>query len=153
MKLKIILIGLLAIASLKSFAQDIKFSYDLAGNRTERVIVMPPPKSATASEDSSQFNAKETQEAEIEKYSEIIAEKQISIYPNPTLGNLAVEITNNDLSVNGSIQVFNMSGQLIQNLSTLTERNEVNLTCQVAGTYIMVIVIGNQKSEWKIIKQ
>ena len=151
MRLKIILISFLTLVSIKSFAQNVKFTYDAAGNRVERIIVLPPNTPANTPPDSTEFNNKDTKEEE--KFTDEIAEKQISIYPNPTLGNLAVEITNYDLSVNGSIRVFNMGGQLIQNLTTLTERNEVDITNQAAGTYIMVIVIGTEKSEWKIIKQ
>jgi len=30
---------------------------------------------------------------------------------------------------------------------------DIDITSQPAGSYIMVIVIGNERSEWKVIKQ
>ena len=155
MKLKILIIALLAMASLKSFAQDIEYYYDAAGNRTVRKVIPPePPAQAVAESDSdTTFYNSEENEAEPEVYEDLLAEKQLRIYPNPTRGKLAIEIVNYNLGVNGSIQVFDMSGRLVKNITNLSESMEVDITNEPAGSYIMIIVIGNEKSEWKIIKQ
>ena len=165
MKQKILIIGLLAMASLKSFAQDIEYYYDKAGNRTARKVIPPePPAQAqvettydttqvynTGGEKGSKTETKTKTEPEV--YEDLLAEKQLRIYPNPTRGKLAIEIVNYNLNDNGSIRVFDMSGRLLQNITTLSEHLKIDITSEPPGSYIMIIVIGNEKSEWKIIKQ
>jgi hypothetical protein len=58
---------------------------------------------------------------------------------------------NNNLE--GSIQVFDISGRMVNNIPTLTETMQIDITNEPAGSYIMIIVVGNEKSEWKIVKQ
>ena len=153
MKQNILIIAILAIASLKSIAQDIEYAYDLAGNRTIRKVIPPTPPPATAKMDTDGNNTgAEEGELESEVYKDQLGEKQVRIYPNPTRGKLAIEIVNYNLETNGSIQVFDMSGRMLQNISILSEQLEVDITKEPSGSYIMIIVIGKEKSEWKIIK-
>ena len=146
MKTKFLIIALLAIVSLKSFSQDIEYVYDLAGNRTTRRIIPPPPAQADSVSDN---NA--TPEPEV--YDDLLAEKQIKIYPNPTRGKLAIEIVNYNFNDVGTIQVFDMAGRLVQNVTKLSSQLEVDITSEPPGSYIIIIVIGDEKSEWKVIKQ
>ena len=72
-------IWLLAIlCSSEAAAQKVSFSYDNAGNRIKREIVLSP-KSAPTSQD----DAHETQ-----PISDMLADKDIRIHPNPTTGML-----------------------------------------------------------------
>ncbi|NOQ27912.1 MAG: T9SS type A sorting domain-containing protein [Bacteroidales bacterium] len=151
MKAKILIIALLAIVSIKSFSQDIEYVYDLAGNRTERHVIPPPPQ-APAQEDVVSDNV-DNKEIEPEVYEDLLAEKQIKIYPNPTRGKLAIEIVNYNLNDVGTIQVFDMVGRLVQNVTKLSNQLEVDITSEPSGSYIIIIVIGDEKSEWKVIKQ
>lgn len=60
-------------------AQSVKYSYDNAGNRIKREIVMKAKSSY-----------KETSRTEC--FSEMLSDKDIRIYPNPTKGRLKIEI-------------------------------------------------------------
>jgi len=68
---------LLLLAAMNISAQSVTYTYDNSGNRTERIVTLlkssAAPKEATA-------------------LSDLIAEKAVSIYPNPTQGILSVEI-------------------------------------------------------------
>jgi hypothetical protein len=159
MKLKILIIGLLAMASLNSLAQttEIVYTYDDAGNRETRVYNVIPaqaPAQAPAEEaivDNTNANTK-NEEVKPEVYEDLLGEQQIKVFPNPTRGKLAIEIVNYNFNETGTIQVFDMGGRLVQNITKLNQTMEVDITNEPAGTYIMVIVIGKEKSEWKIIK-
>ena len=133
-------------------AQDYKFEYDNAGNRTKRkyIDLGDPTPPEIIEKDNVNGNAKETKE---KVYEDLVAEKQIKIYPNPTYGLLTLEIVNYNAIDKGSIQVFDLSGRLVYTVNQLSSSMEINLTSEPAGTYIMIIVIGNEKSEWKIAKQ
>lgn len=61
------------------FAQNVKYTYDNAGNRVKREIVMDT-------------KALQQEEGAMEHYSDILSERTIRIYPNPTSGRLKIEI-------------------------------------------------------------
>jgi 2',3'-cyclic-nucleotide 2'-phosphodiesterase (5'-nucleotidase family) len=151
MKLKIVIISILAFLSFNSFSQNIEYTYDAAGNRTARFVIPPAPAQAEA-QDSSDTNSYNN-EQEPEVYKDFLAEKELRIYPNPTRGKLTIEIVNYNLNEIGTLQVFDMAGRLIKSENNISERMQVDITSQPAGSYIMVIVIGKEKSERKIIKQ
>jgi hypothetical protein len=140
---------MLAIASIQSFAQDVEYYYDAAGNRKTRSVIGPDQ--APEEEDGTTVYNSENTKTEV--YEDVLAEQQLKIYPNPTRGRLAVEIVHYNLNEPGSIQVFDMGGRLVHNTTVLSQNMQIDITGEPAGSYIMVIVIGKEKSEWKIIKQ
>jgi hypothetical protein len=154
MKLKILTVVMLALASLTSLAQDIEYGYDDAGNRITRKIIGPKMEDAPSAANSTEENYKSgNQESEVEVYNDMVGEKQIKIYPNPTRGKLKIDMVNYNNNLEGSIQVFDISGRMVNNIPTLTETMQIDITNEPAGSYIMIIVVGNEKSEWKIVKQ
>ncbi|WP_461634291.1 T9SS type A sorting domain-containing protein [Labilibaculum euxinus] len=129
---------------------NINFAYDAAGNRVSRTINLSSTKSG--------INGGDTEKLSFEKsedfFTEILAEKEIKIYPNPTRGQLRVDILGyEDLDNNSSIQVFTTGGVLLYKSNTPSQTNNINLSDKPAGLYLMVITIGSEKSTWKIIKQ
>jgi hypothetical protein len=120
------------------------FTYDASGNRITRAIILL--KSATIPVDSLQA-----------KKAEEILEDQIGlqktrIYPNPTKGMLRIDLP--ALSDQEAIlRVYDQSGRLVIDKSAISNGNEVDLSASPSGFYIMVIHIGQEKKEWKIIKE
>lgn len=154
MKLKIIIIGLLAMASINSLAQTIEYTYDAAGNRTSRKVIPAGPPSAPAQEQTNEpFDNNNEEKQKPEVYNDIIAETELKIYPNPTRGKLKIDIVNYETNTNGNVKVFDLGGRLVYTINNLSQSMEIDITNEPAGSYIMVIVVNNQKSEWKIIKQ
>jgi len=138
---------LLAITGLKA-QNKINFAYDAAGNRVSRTIELPANPAA--------FGGGGTAELREEKkiFTETLAEKQIKIYPNPTRGQLRVDILGyEDLEANSFIQVFTSGGVLLYKSTTLSQTNAINLTDKPAGLYLMLITIAGERSSWKIIKK
>ena len=153
MKIQNLLITLIFISfcTLGGMSQNnISFAYDAAGNRVSRTIDLGATQTA--------MNAGENEKLSFEKsedfFTEVIAEKEIKIYPNPTRGQLRVDILGyEDLNSNSSIQVFTTGGALLYKSNTPSQTNDINLNDKPAGLYLMVITIAGEKSTWKIIKQ
>ena len=121
-----------------------KFSYDDSGNREQRIYIGTALKSASF-ENSTAFN-------EEKPITEDLGFGEIKIYPNPTKGNLIVEIPDFEAD-KISILVFNLQGKEILNkIGSPNSRNQVNLYNLPSGMYVLKIVAGQESSEWKIIK-
>jgi len=119
------------------------FTYDASGNRLTRAVILL--KSATISD---------TLQA---KKAEKILEDQIGlqktrIYPNPTKGMLRIDLPSLT-DQEAILKVYDQSGRLIMNNPVVSSGNEVDLSSSPTGFYIMVIQIGQERKEWKIIKE
>ena len=75
----------LALLPVVSSAQDrIGYSYDAAGNRVKREIVMPIPKAMAK---------QQTFAADGQAFTDMLRDHTVKIYPNPTEGALQVSIS------------------------------------------------------------
>ena len=91
------------------------------------------------------------------KKAEKILEDQIGlqktrIYPNPTKGMLRIDLPSLT-DQEAILKVYDQSGRLIMNNPVVSSGNEVDLSSSPTGFYIMVIQIGQERKEWKIIKE
>ncbi|MDL2303448.1 T9SS type A sorting domain-containing protein, partial [Dysgonomonas sp. OttesenSCG-928-D17] len=130
---KIIFIAILSMSVLLIRAQSkISFNYDSSGNRTERVIVLT--KSAVT-----------TQELITENVNE---QYELKIYPNPTKGQIKLEISNSDKIKSCTITINAMSnGKLVLRKKATLPVTDIDISNQLNGFYIMVIEIdGNYSS-------
>lgn len=64
--------------------------------------------------------------------SEVLVEKDVNIYPNPTTGMLTVQTTNKQYS---SVQVFNTIGQLMLEQAVTAHTTQINIQHLVSGIY------------------
>lgn len=64
--------------------------------------------------------------------SEVLVEKDVNIYPNPTTGMLTVQTTNKQYS---SVQVFNTIGQLMLEQAVTAKTIQINIQHLVPGIY------------------
>jgi len=121
-----------------------RFSYDENGNREKRIYIGTTLKSASL-ESSTAFD-------EEKPITENIGFGEIKIYPNPTKGNLIVEIP--DMEVEAiRVMFFNLQGKQLMNRNVSPNtRTQFNLSSFPSGMYVMKIVAGQESSEWKIIK-
>ena len=117
---------------------QISYSYDLAGNRVKREIVM----SSLAPKNSL-----------VTGFTEVLAKKNIRIYPNPTKGHLRVEVVGYDSTDKCLLQVFNATGALIINRKATLPFTEINITNQPNGIYLLLITLNGENTKWKIIKK
>jgi hypothetical protein len=131
------------------FAQNrICMFYDLSGNRTNRSIncgkstPSVPAKSAAFDSTLKQQPVTET-----------LGEMRISIYPNPTKGQLTVEINNIPADAMGEITLHDLSGKIIISRNDIKETTLLDLSVQPTGVYLLRIKACDKVSEWKVIRQ
>ena len=122
------------------FAQSVKYTYDNAGNRVKREIVM-------------MAKALRQKAGATECHSDIISGKDIRIYTNPTKGRLGIEIMGYDNSDLCVFRIFNVSGQQILSTHVVSPRTEVNISSQPNCVYFLHISLNNKENTWKIIKK
>lgn len=139
LKNKLLLFSFLSCSLEFSAQNKIGFSYDEAGNRVKREIIMCQ----------SQSNAKKRSVS----YSDMVSDRQIKISPNPTKGVLHVELLNNKEQVAGNIAVYSLLGAKITSCPIANNRADVDISFSASGIYVLRINIGEYSSSWKIIKE
>ena len=138
----VLLLAALSIGKSGVAQTTVEFTYDNSGNRINRqVIVLKSARIASAGEDN--------QEQEV--FEAMLDEREVQIYPNPTKGLLTIELGNLQQQ-DASIRVYSSGGQLTVQ-KPVTSYNQVNLSGCPPGFYILAISSGQEKKEWKIIKE
>jgi len=143
----LIIIALCFVSGSELYAQTIiSYNYDDAGNRVQRKIVLNTQAAQSTKSDSISKEKKKV-------YEENVGDQKVRIYPNPTRGQILVEISGYDKNANSGLYLYNLSGTLLSSISPISGSDPLDLSAYPIGTYILKIVIGNKKNEWKIIKQ
>jgi hypothetical protein len=134
---------LLIFTTLLIYAEQKKvvYAYDQAGNRVSRV---------TITLGSSPVKGYKPDSTVVE---EQINSMEIKIYPNPTRGILKIELPDNGKDEIMRIQIFDGKGNSLINKEALTGFNEVDLSVQPKGWYVLRIVSGEVFREFKIVKK
>ena len=136
---KILFFILLLQAAMTISAQSVAYTYDTAGNRTARVVTISKSPAA--------------QEETITALQDLIAEKAITIYPNPTKGILSVEIKDYTDQLQAEFRLTDLSGRTIINRKASSDIQTFDLSRQAAGIYLLQIRINGESAVWKIIKE
>ncbi len=139
--IKRIIFNLLIINSVHIYSQSsINFSYDAAGNRISRTIVV-----TRASEQS------KLQELPLKNDFE---KARVTIYPNPTKGIISISIQGgNEEFKNSSLALYSISGALITSNRISDRSVTIDIRGEAKGMYILKLILDGQISEWKVIKE
>jgi len=130
----------LSFIALCSSAQTVTYTYDNAGNRIRREIVLNRQNAPAAHAIASSYNDR-------------VAGKDFRIHPNPTHGALSLEIIGYEASDNGRYTVVSTGGQIIVNQKIASAISSLDISSQANGIYILHIVLNGQERTWKIIKK
>ena len=165
-----------AIALTNNEAPKIVYTFDASGNMISRTLVQPsmappPPivkdsaavalgemgkvgetgESGTSSLKSTVSRPGSTNSA-VPEIPEL-GEEKITVYPNPTRGLLRVDIANVEIPNDARIYLYNVQGAMVRQLMDISAINELDISEQPAGTYIMRIMMDKDNiSTWTIIK-
>jgi hypothetical protein len=138
----IFLISMLILSiNIISAQPKVCYNYDKAGNRTDRTICL---KSIPANADSNSTS---------QPFTEILGEITITLYPNPTQGQLTIKVANMPFDSKGEIILSDITGRLILEQNALKETTLIDISSQSTGLYVLRIRIGDKVSEWKVIKE
>lgn len=139
---KILLLLLLSILTafiVSTSAQTVEYNYDKSGNISSRKVITL--KSATSESDQESV-PKVLLDTDIE----------VKIYPNPTQGQLKIELSDYKDKEVLSFQLYDMNGRLLINTKKSEATNELDLSRFANGTYILRMVRNGKPSSWRIIK-
>jgi len=126
--------------------QEVKYVYDAAGNRTQRVINLPKTRSAETETDA-------WATLEMPRYEDMLGERKVIIYPNPTRGMIRIEFQGYGDIENGRLLLYDIQGRLLRQVNNVESSVTLDLTPYPAGIYILHLMAGFERSEWKIIKE
>jgi Concanavalin A-like lectin/glucanases superfamily/Secretion system C-terminal sorting domain len=130
----------------------IQYSYNTSGERMSRKIQQITLKSANIMmRDSALIN--EAINNQNEMYEDNADGQKVIIYPNPTKGQLKIEIQGNEKVTNTVIYLYDLSGKLLINKKQFDSNIPLDLSKYSPGGYILKIIMGTKTSEWKIVKE
>lgn len=133
------------------FSQTVvNFAYDNSGNRIYRGIIKIESKKSGHITDTTSFSG-ESQEQKVLEENQ--GKLQIKIYPNPTRGQIRVEILGLDPSKTSSMKLYNLKGLVVAAKANLTGNDIVDLSGSPVGAYVLKIQIEDNVFEWKILKE
>ena len=144
--IKLLLVVLLSIICVGKTMAQVSFRYDSNGNRTAKEIVLSSLKN-------NELSDPEFVDDDFSVFDDKIEDTSIKIYPNPTKGFLRVDIQNNDSDIYGYIEILNSVGKSINKTSHISLENQIDLSNQPEGIYLMRISINGKISTWKVIKE
>ena len=133
---------LLLIPAFQLFSQKISFTYDADGNMESRYVVTL--RSVTTQD--------EEEEAPARMISVESGGQKIIIYPNPTKGEIQVDIIPLNTEEENFMHIFDASGRLLETKKILSEHTFLEIS-GTPGVYLLNIHLGENITKWKIIKQ
>lgn len=123
--------------------RSVYFSYDNAGNRISRTIVLPT---------ASRGKRVVADSVKTEIYTDTFAEYQLYVSPNPTYGELKIELCGLPEGASYHLLIVSASGKVIINRTTQDNPTITNLTDCPSGIYIMRIQYQDYAKDFKIIR-
>ena len=141
-----ITILVLAISIISNAQTKLTFSYDAAGNQTNRVLCINCT-SKSVKEEIKEIEA--VVEEDLEKFSE---EDVISYYPNPVKEELYLQWQLTDANYVTSIKVISISGQILRTYQSSNSNNTINILFQPYPSGIYLVSLNYKSGEEKTIK-
>lgn len=130
---------LLCLCSVYAWADRVIYNYDASGNRTRaRKEIL--------------LRGEHSPEDDSQPRHESLSLRRVTIYPNPTEGELIIEITGGDSFEGASITIYAASGGIVYYNEEINTVNKIDLTPCPRGMYLIMIRIDGETSSWKIIK-
>lgn len=145
MKKEVILTICLLFSCVVYSQTNFSYDYDLNGNRITREIIVLKSQMAESE------NVQDTISQDLS--SQVIKKDDIKIYPNPTRGNLKIELNTNSDIEKIQINIINIQGQLVYKTNELENSYTINLSSEPKGAYILIMQVNEKRYEWKIIKE
>lgn len=153
---KISLLFIILFSAALIHAQEVSFGYDDAGNRTSRIIELPPvvnPVDSTLKTGEMPGIPQSPEQTASTVFTETVGVSTVKIYPNPTGGKFTVEVAATEDTTFERLQLLSLSGETVLDIKRPPLRLNADLTGRPAGAYILSITINGKTQTWKVIKQ
>ena len=139
----LIFLLLVAISLSVSGQNIVSYAYDNAGHRLSRKIVLLTSNPTHVKKDTIASAPVEEQ----------LGDRKLTVYPNPTKGELKVDITGGNNKDEIRIQLFSAQGIQLQSRKAAIGTTPIDMTLYPPGWYILQVKAGDKVTELKIIKQ
>lgn len=123
--------------------QVLKYEYDESGNRISRKVILLSSKQDQPRQDKS----------EQESINELMDAFSVTIYPNPTHGNLTISTQSTHNNPLTELMLYNTQGKLLYKDTNNNNTNTINMSMYDKGIYLLIIMIEGNRKEFKVIKQ
>jgi hypothetical protein len=141
MKKLLLITGLMLMAVTVINAQTISYDYDASGNRVSRILMQLKSASTATEKDKEPIETG-------------WGERKVTIYPNPTRGNLKIRIEGGEDEASYRYTLFSAGGQVLKQGYIQTMGDHPFPMDQYApGIYILVLQDKNDKLTFKIMKE
>ena len=138
---------------------SIEYSYDASGNQIKKELIQV---SGMISGRSLKSSKEEIPEWDLTdavfnepapSAEEMMNELKLKIYPNPTRGDLRVDITGGEIPRRSMFLLYDITGKVLKQQINISATNFLDISSYPAGTYILRVILDNDVSVWKIIKE
>ncbi len=134
-------------------SQVVEFIYDDSGNRIMRQIIELKDCDNIPEDSAQMANNWDFTDTIALKYTEMINNISITIYPNPNGGMFKVVLGNTKITTEASLYLYSLSGSLVFQKEPIKQVTDVDIRNYENGTYILTIIVNHKKKTWKVIKQ
>lgn len=145
MNLKSLLTMILLLAVSLMASAQVRYIYDPAGNRVTRGRISINSPSTEFQQGNEAYGLSHS--------SDMLGERNIRIYPNPTTGNLKIEILNYAPDDICDLSFCTIVGYQIASVHLTSPSTTLDITDQKNGLYLLQIQLNGLKRAWKIIKK
>lgn len=134
----------LFVSTILTAQSKVEYSYDQNGNRTSRTLTVVQLESTELSKADTIREQSFTEE--------IVENKDIKVFPNPVKSSLTIQITGYDDNLKKEAVVFDLSGNKLKQENVLYPESSIYMGDLREGIYFLMVTIGNEVSQFKIIK-
>jgi hypothetical protein len=129
-----------------------QYTYDASGNRLSRAVINMKSTGGESIFDQDTRSLRDDFEPR-EQLDDEISGMKVILYPNPTRGELVLQIMQLSSPATGSITVIDLNGKMIYQTLQIEEYNDIDLENIPAGEYILKLVMNQQEQVYKILKK
>jgi hypothetical protein len=131
----------------------IKFSYDAAGNRTKREIIIEPPSSSERHANSNNSNPTEARLVKETETALDLTKASADLYPNPAKEFVIVNFTRGEEKAEAKLMMFDMQGKAVGEQKLENGINTITINQLKPANYLFRVVCGNYNEDWQVVKQ
>ncbi|MFN8437067.1 MAG: T9SS type A sorting domain-containing protein [Cytophagales bacterium] len=133
------ILGIIVLALCKSQAQQyISFTYDAAGNRIKRELVLGT------------FRKSQTDSLAV---ADELGKSKFQVFPNPTQSVINIVMNDKENIEEKDYALISISGNVINKFSSKDNRIQFDLSTQPAGVYLLKISNSTENVVWRVVKE
>ena len=129
-----LLLARLSFSQLPNNCPAITFTYDASGNRIQRDLVIGPCNS------------------EMPGPGRVASTIEATVYPNPTMDKINVELKQNDAESESKIELYDLNGKTVYSSVISGSQMQIDMSEFVPGNYLLKIIRGKEFITYPVLK-